>query len=134
MRRGTFWGREVEMQGSPLTYLYYKREFGGDLGTDLVAVYSKGASDVETMLRFCWAMCKTHDTSTSTYEEWLSEFDPDEFSALEPPVEVIDSAICAELFRVRQAKRSERIRRWFARLLGRLSEFIGSQASRLLAR
>ena len=126
MRRGVIWGREVCMQGSPLTYLHYKREFGGDLGQDLVVTYSKGSADAETMLRFAWAMAKTHDPSTSPYEDWLAEFDPEGFSALQSPVEVVDSAVVAELFRVRKAGRWRRFRRWLARLLGRLQERLGA--------
>lgn len=134
MIRGVIWGREVEMQGSPLTYLHYKREFGGDLGADLAGTYSKGSADAETMLRFAWAMAKTRDESISPYEEWLSEFDPEEFSALDSPVGVIDSAICAELFRVRKAGIAERIRNAIARWLARLSRHLGAQAPRLLTR
>lgn len=114
------------MQGSPLTYLHYRREFGGDLGADLVAAYSKGSADVETMLRFAWAMAKTHDPSTSPYEGWLSEFDPEEFSALQSPVGVVDSAVVAELFRVRKATWLERLKRRIARWLDRLSERLGA--------
>lgn len=126
MLRGTIWGREVEMQGSPLTYLHYKREFGGDLGADLVAAYSNGSADAETMLRFAWAMAKTNDTSTLPYEDWLAEFDPEEFSVLQSPVGVVDSAVVAELFRVRKATRAERLRKRLARLLDRLSKRIGA--------
>lgn len=134
MVSGTIWGREVEMQGSPLTYLHYRREFGGDLGADLVAAYSKGSADAETMLRFAWAMAKTRDTSTSPYEDWLSEFDPEEFSVLQSPVGVVDSAVCAELFRLRPSTPARRFREWLSRLLDRLSKHIAAQAARLLPR
>lgn len=134
MIRGTIWGREVEMQGSPLTYLHYKREFGGDLGADLAAAYSRGTSDAEEMLRFAWAMAKTHDPSISGYEGWLSEFNPEGFSALQSPVGVVDSAVVAELFRIRQATWRARLRRFVARLLDRISKRLGAQASRLLSR
>lgn len=126
MIRGTIWGREVEMQGSPLTYLHYKREFDGDLGTDLTAVYAAGKADTETMLRFAWAMAKTSDPSTSPYEVWLAEFDPEGFSALQTPVGVVDSAICAELFRVRKASLFERFKARIRRWLVRLSERLGA--------
>lgn len=132
MVRGTIWGREVEMQGSPLTYLWYKREFGGDLGQDLADTYAKGKADSETMLRFAWAMAKTHDPSISGYEGWLSEFDPEEFSVLQPPVGVVDSAVVAELFRVRQATFAERVRGRIARWLDRLSKRARPEAPRLL--
>ena len=126
MQRGIIWGREVEMQGSPLTYLHYKREFGGDLGSDLMAVYAAGESDVETMLRFAWAMAKTHDPSISPYETWLSEFDPEEFSTLQAPVGVVDSAICAELFRIRKATFAQRVKARIRRWLVSLSERLGA--------
>ena len=42
MIRGTIWGREIEMQGSPLTYLHYKREFGGDKFTVIALFISIG--------------------------------------------------------------------------------------------
>lgn len=126
MVSGTIWGREVMMQGSPLTYLHYKREFGGDLGADLAEAYTRGSADTETMLRFAWAMARTHDASTSPYEDWLAEFDLEGFSALQSPVGVIDSAVCAELFRVREATWLERLRRRIARWLGSLSQRLGA--------
>ena len=130
MRRGTIWGREVCMQGGPLSYLVYKREFGGDLALDLLEVYKKGEATVEEFLRFAWTMAKTYDDSVSPYETWLTEFDLEGFSVAESPVGVIDSAISAELFRMGPTGRARgfarRIKRAIARWLGRLSERLGS--------
>ena len=65
MYRGTIWGREVCMQGGPLSYLVYKREFGGDLALDLLEAYKGGKAAVETFLRFAWCMARTYDASVS---------------------------------------------------------------------
>ena len=130
MRRGTIWGREVCMQGGPLSYLVYKREFDGDLALDLLDAYRSGQATVETFLRFAWTMARTYDKSVSPYEIWLTEFDLEGFSVAESPVGVIDSAISAELFRLektgRAAKAVRRSRRAIARWMGRLSQRIGA--------
>ena len=125
MFRGTMWGREVTMQGGPLSYLVYKAEFGSDLSSDLLAAYGQEQVDVLTLLRFAWTMARTWDETVSPFEAWLDEFDPEEFSVLDAPVEVIVSAISAELFRARQTRRA-RIRRAAARWLGRLSQRLGA--------
>lgn len=134
MQSASIWGREVIMQGSPLTYLEYKREFGGDLANDLTDVYTAGKADTATMLKFAWAMAKTHDPSISKFEAWISEFDLEGFSVLQSPIGVIDSAICAELFRLRPPKRFNKLREVIARWLERLSQHFSSQASRLFPR
>lgn len=130
MQRGIIWGREVRMQGGPLSYLVYRREFGGDLPTDLLSAYTKGQATVETFLRFAWTMARTHDPETSDYETWLGEFEPQDFTVAESPMEVIDSAIQAELFRHGAASRARRlarrIRRALSRWLGRLSQRLGA--------
>ena len=51
MIRATIWGRDVEMRGSPLTLLHYRREFGGDLLADLVANMADGSVPLEWLLR-----------------------------------------------------------------------------------
>ncbi len=118
------------MQGGPLSYLVYKREFGGDLALDLLEAYKSGKATVETFLRFAWTMARTYDASISPYETWLSEFDLEEFSIAESPVGVIDSAISAELFRLGPSGRAARFfrsaRRAFARRLGRISQRLGA--------
>ena len=130
MQRGIIWGREVCMQGGPLSYLVYKREFDGDLALDLLEAYKSGKATVETFLRFAWTMARTYDASVSPYETWLEEFDLEGFSIAESPVGVIDSAISAELFRLgpsgRAARAVRRARRAIARWLGRLSERFGT--------
>lgn len=100
MKRGTIFGRVVEMQGSPLTLLIYKNEFEGDLFADIVDAMSGETYDMEMFMRFAWSMAKTRNDETSDYEHWLEEF-PEEFSLLEgqAALSVILSAVDAELFR-----------------------------------
>lgn len=136
MQRGIIWGREVKMQGGPLSYLVYKREFDGDLALDLLAVYQRGEATVEEFLRFAWTMARTYDPEVSPYEAWLAEFDLEEFSVVDSPVGVIDSAINAELFRNYETsairRLARRIRRAVSRWLGALSRHIGSSEHRVL--
>ena len=130
MKRGTIWGREVCMQGGPIAYVVYRKAFGGDLARDILDAYRDGDVTVEQFLRFAWTMARTHDPATSDYEAWLGEFDPEMFSLADSPVEVIDSAICAELFRIRPtgraARLAKRIRGALSRWLGRLSQRLGA--------
>ena len=130
MQRGIIWGREVCMQGGPLSYLVYKREFGGDLALDILEAYKSGQVTVETFLRFAWTMARTYDEKVSHYEVWLGEFDLEGFSIAESPVGVIDSAITAELFRLgapgRASRAIRKARRAIARWMGRLSQRIGA--------
>lgn len=130
MKRGIIWGREVKMQGGPLSYLVYKREFDGDLAQDILNAYKADSVTVETFLRFAWTMARTYDPAVSGYEEWLGEFDVASFSIADSPIGVIDSAINAELFRSFPTSRAgrllRRIRAAVARWLGRLSERLGA--------
>lgn len=128
MQRGIIWGREVCMQGGPLSYLVYRREFGGDLSLDLLEAYKSGQATVETFLRFAWTMAKTYDESTSPYEDWLREFSPEGFSVADSPVGVIDSAITAELFRLGSPGRASR---WLRRRRAALSRWLGRVSKRL---
>lgn len=110
MRRGKIFGRDVEMQGSPLTLLIYKREFEGDLFADLVEAMSGETYDMEAFMRFAWAMAKTRNDEIADYEHWLEEF-PAEFSLLEgqAALGVILSAADAELFRGKPTMRQKLI-------------------------
>lgn len=126
MIRATIWGRDVEMQGSPLTLLRYRREFGGDLLADLVDNLGGGTLPLEWLMRACWAMCATADPSIPGYEQWLAEFPEEGFDLAEPVSEVILSAVTAELFRPRETGRAARARRRAARWLGALSRRLGA--------
>jgi len=130
MKRGIIWGREICMQGGPLSYLIYKREFGSDLACDLLDAYRAEKVTVETFLRFAWTMARTYDVSVSDYETWLTEFDLNEFSVAESPVGVIDSAINAELFR---SGPSTKISRFFRRIRNALSRWLGTISEHLRA-
>ncbi|MBQ9000309.1 MAG: hypothetical protein IJ087_00450 [Eggerthellaceae bacterium] len=122
MIRARIWGREVEMQGSPWTFLVYRREFGGDLLSDIVEAYKRERVELADFLKFAWAMCRTRSDEVEPFDEWCRSF-PEftlgdgEGSAV---ASVIGSAIEAELFRAR----SPWIRRWWrtvrARRLGRV--------------
>ena len=126
MIRADIWGREVEMQGSPLTLLHYRREFGGDLLADLVANLAGGKVPLEWLLRACWAMHATATPGLSGYEQWLGEFPEDGIDLAEPVAEVILSAMTAELFRPGKAGRAARARRRVAGWLGALSRRVGA--------
>lgn len=121
MRHATIWGRELAMQGSPITLLHYRREFGSDLQDDLVEAYTGGGNPLPCLVRVLWAMCATVDPGISHYEQWLGEFPAGGFDLKEPVAGVIDSAIAAELFRRGKTGRAARARRWLARRLGSLS-------------
>lgn len=120
MRRAVIWGREVEMQGSPFTFLVFREEFGGDLAAFLVATYKKETPETEDYLRIAWSMARTHDPAIPAYADWLKGFG--EFSLRgDSPIGVIDSAIAAELFCRRKAgKARKRLGRWLGRVSKRL--------------
>ena len=114
MKRLKIWGRELEAQGSPYTYLVFKDEFGGDLGAQLARAYAgDGESyDIEEFLRIIWAMCKTASDDVEDYERWLEQWPLEKFTVLEgvEQLAVMMDAIEAELFRGRQTL-SRRLRR-----------------------
>lgn len=130
MYRGRIYGREVEMQGSPMTLVVYAREFGTDLVSDIVALSRSAEGDplsvTEGMLRVAWAMHRTRDEDAPGYEEWLRGLG-EGFSlrADASPVGVIDSAISAELFRDTSPQAP------LARLRLRVARSLGSVAKRL---
>lgn len=123
MQHVTVWGRELDLQGSPLTLLAYRKEFDGDLSEAITNLFRSDSEIlVEPMLRIVWAMAKTADSDTSPYEEWLDEFPDGEFDVLNPPLEVIISAFNAELFRTRKTSFIERVKERLARLLERVAK------------
>lgn len=126
----SIFGREMTLQGSPVTLVEYQREFSCDLMQDLVKAYSQGFINSAIMLQIAWAMARTHDKTTPAFEEWLKEFDTENFNLLNADfLEVVDSAINAELF-CGSASRKHKIRKWFKRLLERISKHFGSLANR----
>lgn len=132
MIRARIYGRDVELQGSPWTFLVYSREFGSDLISDIVSLSRRAEEDpmsvTEGMLRVAWAMHRTHDEDAPGYEAWLRGFG-EGFSlrADASPVGVIDSAISAELFRDTSPKgRRARLRLRLARCLGSLAQRLGA--------
>ncbi len=134
------------MQGSPYTLLVYKQAFGSDLMRDLVEAYGPsdasaldedgetpegGVPEVSTFLQVAWAMARTCSDDVPDYPDWLRSFDPRAFSLGESTtLEVIDSAIAAELFRHEQ---TGRIKRWISRRLERLAELARAIADRFRA-
>lgn len=135
------------MQGSPYTLLVYKRAFDGDLMQDLVSAYGQAEYDdlsdtdhdgaltpeLSTFLQIAWAMAHTYSDDVPEYPDWLRSFDPREFSLGDSStLEVIDSAIAAELFRQRQTERG-RIRRWLSGALERLAGTARAFAARIRA-
>lgn len=111
----SIFGRDVCLQGSPLTLVEYNKEFGGDLIQDIVSAYSSGLVNGAELLKVAWAMAKTHDPKTQPFNDWIKNFDPEEFNLLDMEVwEVINSAINAELFRG-QATIKRKFRRKYKR-------------------
>lgn len=132
MRRAVIYGREIEMQGSPYTFLVYRTGFGGDLFKDIVSAYESSPPDMSLMLQIAWAMARTHDDGVSNYPDWLREFDPKLFAVGDADaLGVIDSAITAELFRRRK---TGRIRQWIAGCLDAVAKRLGASAYRVLSR
>ena len=127
----SIFGREMKLQGSPVTLVEYQREFSSDLMHDLVKAYAQGFINSAIMLQIAWAMARTHEPETSKFDDWLKEFDRDQFNILDADfLGVVDSAINAELFRGRTTRKS-RFRRWLKRLLERISKRFSSTANRL---
>lgn len=122
MRKVSIWGREMALQGSPLTLLIYRQEFGGDLLEAIAETQDGERVFIEPLLRVAWSMARTADENVSPYLEWLDQFPDEEFDLLHPPVEVIVSAINAELFRIRPTGLGAKIREAIARLLERLAK------------
>ena len=132
MRRAVIYGRAVEMQGSPYTFLVYRTGFGGDLMHDIAAAYDNAPPDMSILLQVAWAMARTHDDAVPDYPDWLRGFDPRTFALGDAGAwQVIDSAISAELFR---RKTAGRIRRWAARRMGSVAKRLGASADRVLDR
>ena len=129
------WGRDIEMQGSPWTFVVYKRAFGGDLLSDIIAASKKDPLELDDYLKVCWAMCRTRSDEVAEFGRWCGEF-PD-FTMADGEgaafVSVVDSAVMAELFRPRET-RIERFRRKLREgWLGRLSRRLRARADGLLA-
>lgn len=128
MQRARIWGREVEMQGSPWTFLVYRREFGGDLFSDMIAAEKKNPYELDDFLRFAWALCATCSDETPPFREWCSSFE--EFTLADGEgsafVSVVRNVLAAELFRHRTARRSRWRRSLRARWMGLLQEYSGS--------
>lgn len=80
MRTIKLGGREIQITGSPLTPLYYKREFGTPLSGDLIKVQVESGDvtkfDDITILQMIWAMEKTtEDGKLDDFETWLSKIE-----------------------------------------------------------
>ena len=130
------WGRDIEMQGSPWTFVLYKRAFGGDLLSDFLAATKKDPLELDDYLKVCWAMCRTRSDEVADFGQWCNGF-PD-FTLADGEgaafVSVVDSAVVAELFRSRET-RFQRFRRKLCEgRLGRLSGRLRSRKARILAR
>ena len=116
------------MQGSPYTLLVYKQAFGSDLMRDLVEAY--GPSDASALDEDgAWALTGYYEVRYSP--AGLRSSEPRASSVGESTtLEVIDSAIAAELFRHEQ---TGRIKRWISRRLERLAELARAIADRFRA-
>ncbi len=80
MRRIKLGNREIDIQGSPMTPLYYKREFGQSLGADVLQMRfmqeSLESFDDVNLLQMVWAMEKTAKGGRLIdFETWLGQFE-----------------------------------------------------------
>ena len=131
MQRATIYGREIEMQGSPYTFLVYRKEFGGDLLKAIIEAYKETPVDVSLLLQIVWAMAKTYNEKTSSYPDWLREFNVKEFAVNELKwVGKVDGAISAELFRCHKTTAARRIIRRIRQVIARRMDTL---AKRLIA-
>lgn len=115
MKTCSICGRDVQIQGSPLTLVIYNNEFGADLMSDIANAYLGDTIDAVALLKICWAMAKTKDKNLDGFEDWLSKFDAEKFDLLKlkTSLEVVVSAINAELFRVSASnEKKKEHRRW----------------------
>ena len=135
MLRARIWGREVRMQGSPWTFVEYRRAFGGDLLSDFMAASKKDPIELDDYLKVAWALARTADQSEPGFDEWCGSF-PD-FSLSEGEgaafVSVVDLAVLAELFRHGETVFRRFRRKLRARRLGRLSRRGRAREDGLLA-
>ena len=136
MQRARIWGRDIEMQGSPWTFVVYKRAFGGDLLSDIIAASRKDPIELDDYLKVCWAMCRTCSERIAEFGQWCGEFP--EFTLADGEgaafVSVVDSAVVAELFRPRET-RFQRFRRKLRQgRLGRLQRRRGPRSDGVLPR
>ncbi len=79
MRTINVGGTEIKINGTPLTPLYYKREFGQSFSGDLMSL-RKAADDVSmfddiNLLQMIWAMQKTAGETVDKFESWLGTFE-----------------------------------------------------------
>ena len=134
MQRARIWGREVEMQGSPWTFLVYRRAFGGDMLSDIIAAEKKPEYELTDFLKFAWALCATCDDDILQFREWCESFDDFTLADGEGAafVSVVQNVLAAEMFR----DRTPRYIRWWrslrARWMGLLSKHRRTQEDRLL--
>lgn len=121
MRKATVYGREIVMQGSPYTFIVFQNEFQSDLMQAILAAYETTPPKMGYLLKIAWAMAKTHSDDVEPFKDWIKNFDKGVFSLDETPaaVEVIDSAIYAELFRYRA---THKWREWLYRFLDALAK------------
>ena len=99
---------------------------------DLIKAYSQGFVNSAIILQIAWAMAKTANQKTKTFKDWMAEFDAEQFNLMNADfVEVVDSAINAELFCGNATNKKRRCRRFIARLLERLSKCFSNLATRL---
>lgn len=127
----SIFGRELKLQGSPVTLVEYHKQFKCDLMQDLIKAYSQGYINSAIILQIAWAMAKTHDKETEDFNTWIEAFDSERFNLLNADyLGVIDSAINAELF-CGGASRQRRLKLWFKRRVERLSQHLSNLANRL---
>lgn len=115
MRKIDIFGKGVFLQGSPLTLLYYRNEFGTDLFRDFNAAMPRNDEDtydVTLVLQCAWAMARTAEPKTPQFVAWMESFSGDGFTLSGAAHDggwipgVIEGAI-AELFRERPTEKPE---------------------------
>ena len=110
MRELELFGTQLQIQGSPLTLMFYQKEFGTDLVQDWFDEKSltKCMNSI-TLLQVAWAMNKTADLSVPTFNQWLCQFEDFSLAGIFDEgswARRVDEAVAAELFRERKTKKS----------------------------
>lgn len=101
MRKIKLGGREIKMIGSPITPLFYKREFNQSLSGDLMVLQTieqnPAIFDDINLLQMIWAMEKTTNMGKlEDFESWLLEFENMDLMAVAEDVinEAMNATFC----------------------------------------
>ena len=112
MRELDLFGRQIKLQGSVNSLLFYSSEFGTDFLQDFVADAQKSTICIGSALalKATWAMNKTAEPDVPCFEQWIETFEDFTLEGSfekDSWVREVEKAITAELFRTRKTKQPE---------------------------